>query len=133
MVDTAARATPGAIVPDRPAALYTRGTTEDTPNPTNRNPAVAVTIFGKMTASNNPVAMTTPLICNDAQAFDGRGIWGSLSAWQDGAGTQWVLAPFWGPVHSKFKFEVTHGPVIAGGVGGFRLRDRNGKWLVIPD
>ena len=65
MVDTAARATPGAIVPDRPAALYTRGTTEDTPNPTNRNPAVAVTIFGKMTASNNPVAMTTPLICNN--------------------------------------------------------------------
>src|SRR5262245_56468791 len=39
---------------------------------------------------------TTPLICNDAQAFDWRGIWGSLSAWQDAAGTQWVLARFWG-------------------------------------
>ena len=26
---------------------------------------------------------TTPLICNDAQAFDARGIWGALSAWQD--------------------------------------------------
>ena len=28
---------------------------------------------------------TTPLICNDAQAFDGRGVWGALSAWQDGS------------------------------------------------
>jgi hypothetical protein len=34
---------------------------------------------------------TTPLICNDAQAFDGKGIWGALSAWQDAAGTPWVL------------------------------------------
>ena len=41
---------------------------------------------------------TTPLICNDAQAFDAKGIWGALGAWQDENGTQWVLAPFWGPV-----------------------------------
>ena len=26
---------------------------------------------------------TTPLICNDAQAFDAKGIWGALGAWQD--------------------------------------------------
>ena len=32
---------------------------------------------------------TTPLICNDARAFDGRGVWGALSAWQDAAGTEW--------------------------------------------
>ena len=29
---------------------------------------------------------TTPLICNDAQAFDAKGIWGALSAWQDEQG-----------------------------------------------
>ena len=29
---------------------------------------------------------TTPLLCNDAQAFDGRGIWGALGAWQDDGG-----------------------------------------------
>ena len=29
---------------------------------------------------------TTPLICNDAQAFDAKGIWGALGAWQDGNG-----------------------------------------------
>ena len=42
MVETAARATPGDMVFDLPAALYTMGTTEETPTPTNRNPAIAV-------------------------------------------------------------------------------------------
>ena len=42
MVDTAAKATPGCMVFDRPAALYTIGTTDDTPAPTNKNPAIAV-------------------------------------------------------------------------------------------
>ncbi len=51
---------------------------------------------------------TTPLICNDAQAFDAKGIWGALSAWQDAKGTQWVLAPFWGPVSKAFKAPIEH-------------------------
>ena len=42
IVDTAANATPGAMVFDLPAALYTMGTTDDTPAPTNRKPAIAV-------------------------------------------------------------------------------------------
>ena len=42
MVDTAASATPGDMVFDLPAALYTIGTTDDTPAPTNKNPAIAV-------------------------------------------------------------------------------------------
>ena len=42
IVETAARATPGLMVLDFPAALYTIGTTEDTPAPTNRKPIMAV-------------------------------------------------------------------------------------------
>ena len=42
MVDTAAKATPGSMVFDLPAALYTIGTTDDTPAPTNRKPDIAV-------------------------------------------------------------------------------------------
>lgn len=42
MVDTDARAMPGDSIFDLPAALYTRGTIEDTPIPTNKNPKVAV-------------------------------------------------------------------------------------------
>src|SRR4029077_14239793 len=58
---------------------------------------------------------TTPLICNDAQAFDGRGVWGALSAWRDGAGTQWVLVPFWGPVSTQFRAPIENGRPAGGG------------------
>ena len=37
-----------------------------------------------------------------------KGIWGALSAWQDEKGTQWVLAPFWGPVSKEFKAPIEH-------------------------
>src|ERR1700730_2505368 len=61
MVDTAAIATPGDISLDLPAEPYTRGTTDDTPAPTNRKPARAVKKNGKMTAINKPAAVTIPL------------------------------------------------------------------------
>ena len=63
---------------------------------------------------------TTPLICNDAQAFDAKGIWGALGAWQDGNGTQWVLAPFWGPVSKTFKAADRTGTADGGGVADSR-------------
>ncbi len=72
------------------------------------------------------------LFCNEEVDFQDAGSWGALSTWEDSVGTRWILAPFWGPVHSKFKFEVTHGPVMAGGVGGFKLRERNGKYELSP-
>ena len=75
---------------------------------------------------------TTPLICNDAQAFDGRGIWGALSAWQDGAGAQWVLAPFWGPVSKHFKAPIEHARPEGGGVAAFKLVQRATKWELVP-
>jgi len=75
---------------------------------------------------------TTPLICNDAQAFDWRGIWGALSAWQDPSGTQWVLAPFWGPVSTQFKAPIEYGRPARGGVAAFKLQERAGKWQLVP-
>jgi outer membrane protein assembly factor BamB len=75
---------------------------------------------------------TTPLICNDAQAFDGRGVWGSLSAWQDPAGTQWVLVPFWGPVSKQFKAPIEQSRPAGGGVAAFKLVERAGKWQLAP-
>jgi hypothetical protein len=75
---------------------------------------------------------TTPLICNDAQAFDARGIWGALSAWQDETGTQWVLAPFWGPVSTQFKAPVEHARPSGGGVAAFKLEQRGGNWQLTP-
>jgi outer membrane protein assembly factor BamB len=75
---------------------------------------------------------STPLVCNDAQAFDGRGVWGSLSAWQDSAGTQWVLMPFWGPVSKEFKAPIEHARGTGGGVAAFKLVERAGKWQLAP-
>lgn len=75
---------------------------------------------------------TTPLICNDAQAFDAKGIWGALSAWQDASGTQWVIAPFWGPVSTQFKAPIQHSRPKGGGVAAFKLEERAGKWQLTP-
>lgn len=75
---------------------------------------------------------TTGLICNDAQAFDAKGIWGALGAWQDGNGTQWVLAPFWGPVSKTFKAPIEHARPTGGGVAAFTLQQRPGGWQLTP-
>jgi len=75
---------------------------------------------------------TTPLVCNDAQAFDGRGVWGALSAWQDGTGTQWVLMPFWGPVGIGFTAPIEHARPTGGGVAAFKVEERAGNWQLSP-
>jgi outer membrane protein assembly factor BamB len=75
---------------------------------------------------------TTPLICNDAQAFDAKGIWGALSAWQDERGTQWVIAPFWGPVSRTFKAPIEHSRPTGGGVAAFKVEPRAGGFHLVP-
>jgi outer membrane protein assembly factor BamB len=75
---------------------------------------------------------TTPLICNDAQAFDARGVWGALSAWQDAKGTQWVLVPFWGPVSTQFKAPIEHARPTGGGVAAFTVQQRGNGWQLTP-
>jgi len=75
---------------------------------------------------------TSPLVCNDAQAFDKRGVWGALSAWQDAAGNQWVVVPFWGPVSKEFKAPVEHARPTGGGVAAFKVVQAAGKWKLAP-
>ncbi len=75
---------------------------------------------------------TTPRLCADSQAFDNVGIWGALSAWQDPQGTQWVLAPFWGPVSASFKAPIEHSRPKGGGVAAYKLEEAAGKWQLTP-
>src|SRR4051812_2290958 len=75
---------------------------------------------------------TTPLICNDAQAFDGRGVWGALSAWQDPSGAQWLVVPFWGPVSKQFKAPIEQARPAAGGGAGLKLGPRGDTWQLGP-
>ncbi len=74
----------------------------------------------------------TPLICNEIVDFAEAGIWGSLTSWEDPAGTRWVLAPFWGPKHSRFKAPIEHGDVKKGAIAAFKMGTVNGKVELIP-
>jgi outer membrane protein assembly factor BamB len=77
-------------------------------------------------------AYKTSLFCNDEADFQDMGSWGALSSWEDGSGTRWVLAPFWGPVHPQAKFPLSYGPVKEGGVAAFKLVERGGKLEFAP-
>jgi hypothetical protein len=74
----------------------------------------------------------TPLICNEEVNFASAGIWGSMASWEDSNGTRWVLTPFWGPAHSRFKVPVSYGPVTHGAVVAFKVEDKNGKPQLTP-
>jgi len=74
----------------------------------------------------------TPLICNEIVDFAEAGIWGSLANWKDSKGTQWVLTPFWGPKHSKYKAPIENGVVKKGAIAAFKVATRNGKVVLDP-
>lgn len=73
----------------------------------------------------------TPLICNELVDFAEAGIWGSLATWQDGD-TTWVLAPFWGPKHSKFHAPIENGEVKKGALAAFKMDTVDGKVQLTP-
>lgn len=75
---------------------------------------------------------TTPLYCNEEVNFASAGVWGSLATWEDAKGTRWVLTPFWGPKHSKYKAPIEHGVVKKGAVLALKVNERNGKWTLDP-
>jgi outer membrane protein assembly factor BamB len=77
-------------------------------------------------------AYKTSLFCNEEVDFQDMGSWGALSSWEDPSGTRWVLAPFWGPVHSQAKFPLSYGPVKEGGVAAYKLVERGGKLEFAP-
>ena len=66
----------------------------------------------------------TPLVCNEEVHFSGAGPWGALATWEDTDGTRWVLMPFWGPKHSKFRAPIEYGEVSQGAVAAFKVQQR---------
>jgi outer membrane protein assembly factor BamB len=74
----------------------------------------------------------TPLICNEIVDFAEAGIWGSLASWEDSSGSRWVLSPFWGAKHPKFKAPIEHGPVKKGAIVAFKMGTVNGRVELIP-
>jgi outer membrane protein assembly factor BamB len=74
----------------------------------------------------------TPLVCNEEVNFAAAGVWGALASWEDSQGTRWVLAPFWGPVHSQFKTPLSYGPVEHGAIVAFKVEEKDGKYTLTP-
>jgi len=74
----------------------------------------------------------TPLVCNEEVQFASAGIWGALSTWADANGTRWILMPFWGPKHSKFKAPIEHGEVVRGAIAAFKMEEKLGKMQLTP-
>ena len=74
----------------------------------------------------------TPLVCNEEVQFASAGPWGALATWEDNDGTRWVLMPFWGPKHSKFKAPIEHGEVVQGAVAAFKLEARPAGPQLVP-
>ena len=74
----------------------------------------------------------TPLICNEDVNFASTGPWGALASWEDKDGTRYVLVPFWGPVHSRFRAPIEYGDVFRGAVASFKMEDKAGKVVLTP-
>ena len=75
----------------------------------------------------------TPLFCNEEVDFQDMGSWGALSTWEEANGTRWVLAPFWGPVHSQYKAPVMNEPIAKeGGVAAFKVEGEAGTPTLAP-
>jgi outer membrane protein assembly factor BamB len=74
----------------------------------------------------------TPLFCNEDVNFASAGVWGSLASWEDAKGTRWVLSPFWGPKHAKFKAPIENGETKFGAIIAFKVEDKAGKSVLTP-
>ena len=71
------------------------------------------------------------LVCNEEVNFASAGVWGAMASWEDSDGTVWVLAPIWGPKHSKFHAAIEHGEVNDGAIVAFKVAEREdgSLWL----
>ncbi len=71
---------------------------------------------------NHQTGLYTARLTNDQQSYEGEGIWGGFSAWQDNTGQSWVYAPTWGPVSKDLpKFPATSGEITHGSVMAFKV------------
>ena len=67
---------------------------------------------------------TTPLLSNDDEWFEAKGLWGGFSSYVDAEGKVWVYVPTWGPVSEQApEFPLTNGPNPNGSVMAFTVAD----------
>ena len=76
---------------------------------------------------------TTPLLANEEEWFEAKGVWGNLSFYRDEQNRHWVYAPLWGPLASKGpQYPMTNGDNPNGSIAAFlvEIHPETGKpWL----
>lgn len=70
---------------------------------------------------------------NDEDRLWGRGVWGSMAAWEDSQGQRWLAVPMWGPPSKEApEFQYTYGPAGEGSIMTFRVEVQNEKPALVP-
>jgi outer membrane protein assembly factor BamB len=84
--------------------------------------------------AGTPMYKTPPIAqpARNAASIAERGVWGSLTTWQEMDGTRWVLASVLGPPHADLKVPVTNGPAPNGFIVAFKVLEREGKRILEP-
>lgn len=81
--------------------------------------------------ASNVTLYQTPRLTMSENSVD-KGIWGSISSWEDPQGTRWVFAPLWGPLHSDLKATTVNGPSPNGSIVAFKVEEQSGKPVLSP-
>jgi outer membrane protein assembly factor BamB len=93
--------------------------------------AIYVTDTEKMSGSDHhQTAYISPRYTNAAQTFEGQGIWGAFSSWQDGDHT-WLYVPTWGVPTAAAQFPVSYGAVTDGSLMAFTVEPGPGNKPVL--
>lgn len=74
---------------------------------------------------------TTPLVSNEEEWFEAKGVWGGLSTYESTTGQRYVYAPIWGETTSRISFPKTNGDAPDGSIAAFTVeRNEDGRpWL----
>ncbi len=93
--------------------------------------AIYVTDTANMSGpDHHKAAYISPRYTNAAQTFEGQGIWGSMSTWQDGDRT-WLYVPTWGVPTSDARFPTSYGAVKDGSLMAFTVEPGADKQPVL--
>jgi outer membrane protein assembly factor BamB len=75
----------------------------------------------------------SPKLGNDEEVFQGRGVWGAISTYEDPQGQRFLYVPMWGP-HSKSApaFKYSYGDTTDGSIMAFQVTEDGGKLGLAP-
>jgi outer membrane protein assembly factor BamB/cytochrome c5 len=84
--------------------------------------AIYVNDVSRMSGTDHhAAAYISPRYTNAAQTFQGAGIWGVMSVWNDASGQTWLYVPSWGDPTADAKFPTSYGEVKNGSIMAFKV------------